>query len=180
MPTSHSNHGFTLIELLTTVAVACVLISMALPSFARLGAHTRVRSVDNALVEALHFARASAVHHGAAVLLCPSNDGQHCADSMRWDHGWLIGTDRDHDNQPDGKPLRVGKGLPAHVSAISSTGRRHVRYRADGASPGSNLSIIICRHGQADGAHSIVVSNAGRIRQGKPTSKQASACAAAE
>lgn len=178
--TMHGHKGFTLIELLITITVASILLAAALPSFARIGAKTRTRTANNDLVEALHYARERAIQAGGDVLLCPSSDAQHCSKSMRWDAGWLIATDRDRDNQPDGKPLRVRTHLPAKVTMISSSGRRHVRYRADGAAPGSNLSIIVCQRGKAKGAHSIVVSNSGRIRQGTPTKNQASACASAE
>lgn len=177
--TNRADIGFTLIELLISLAVASILLAAALPSFARLSARTKARAADNAIVGALHYARNRAIHAGGDVLFCPSSDGRRCSNTTRWDGGWLIATDRDHDNQPDGKPLRVRAHLPANVTMISSSGRRHVRYGADGAAPGSNLSIIVCRHGKAHAARSVVVSNSGRIRQGTPTQNQASACASA-
>ncbi|HET6632917.1 MAG TPA: GspH/FimT family pseudopilin [Rhodanobacteraceae bacterium] len=170
--------GFTLVELLFTLAVAGVLCVLAVPSFARLGARTRLDNVDNGMVAALHFARASAIQGGSAVLLCPSRDGRACSGASDWSIGWLVAADRNHDGVPDGRPLRRGAALGHGLRAVSSSGRRRVRYVADGSAPGSNLSIVVCQAGQADSARKIVVANSGRVRQGTPTDRQAAACAA--
>jgi type IV fimbrial biogenesis protein FimT len=112
-----------------------------------------------------------------ATVFCPSRDGQQCADEERWDHGWLLAADRDHDNQPDGLPLHVNGNYAERLSIQSSAGRRHVRFQADGSARGSNLTFVFCRRGEVGQALRVVVANSGSVRGALASSDQASACA---
>lgn len=172
------SHGFTLIELMFTLAVAAILLAIAAPSFKPVIARSELATAGNEVVGALNFTRQQAVYVSANVLLCPSRDGVTCAHTIHWEGGWLVATDRDGDNQPDAAPIHVQQALPAGVIVLSSRGRTQVRYHADGSAPGSNLSLIVCRHGHADSARLVVVSNAGRPRQGRASTTQAQVCAA--
>lgn len=169
--------GFTLIELLTTLAVGCILMAIAAPSMHSVMARSKVAAANNSMIGALHFARHHAVEFGVRTVLCPSRDGQRCDDSQHWENGWLVATDRNGDNQPDRGPVAVDMPLPPGIVVLSSAGRTHVRYQADGSAPGSNLSMIVCQHGDADDALRIVVSNSGRVRKAKPSDAQAQDCA---
>ena len=171
-----SQAAFTLIELLFTLAVAAILSMIAAPSLQRVLVHNRVIQTNNQLIRALNFARSQAVTHGVATILCPSDDGSRCAPGQDWQGGWLVAMDADHDFQPDSAPQRVFAGFPEGIRVHSSRGRLHVRYRPDGSSPGSNLSLIVCQASEPDTARSVVVSNAGRIRQGTASAAQAQAC----
>ncbi len=171
-----SQAAFTLIELLFTVAIAAILSMIAAPSFKRALVHNRVIQTDNQLIGALNYARSQAVTHGVAAILCPSDDGSRCTSSQNWQGGWLVAHDADHDFQPDAAPQRIFADFPTDIRVHSSRGRLHVRYQPDGSSPGSNLSLIVCQAGEPDTARSVVVSNAGRIRQGTASPAQAKAC----
>ena len=60
-PCQRRSAGLTLLELLIGLAVVSLLISLAAPSFSRMIAMQRVRSINAALVTDLQFARAEAI-----------------------------------------------------------------------------------------------------------------------
>lgn len=170
--------GFTLIELLMTLAIAAILMAAAAPSFRGVAARSRIVTTGNTLVGTLNLARQHAVMSGGKVMLCPSRDGHACDASAHWEQGWLVATDRDGHGTP-GTVLRVQDALPAGTVVISSIGRTRVRYRIDGSSPGTNLSLIVCQQGRLQDARAVVVSNSGRPRQARATPAQAAQCAGA-
>lgn len=171
-------HGFTLIEQIVTLAIAAILIAMAVPAMAGLVSRSAVRNVEDALFSAAQLARISAITHDTHALLCPSIDGRHCSDKPQWQQGWIVALDPDHDGQPNGTILvRHTPGSRVHV--VGSIGRDHVRFRPDGAAPGTNLTLVICPRHRGDGtAHVVIVSNAGRIREARANSNQQARCGA--
>lgn len=174
---SRKHAGFTLIELLMTLAVGSILVAIAAPSMHGVVTKSKLSTANNSIIGALHFARHHAVEFGARTVLCPSSDGQRCNDSQHWENGWLIATDRNGDNQPDAAPAVVNMPLAQGTVILSSVGRTHVRYQADGSAPGSNLSLIVCQRGEPSQALRIVVSNSGRVRKARASDEQAQACA---
>ena len=168
--------GFTLVEQVMVVAIVAVLASIATPSLANLVRRERVKSAQMGFMEALGYARSEAVMRQTRVVFCPSRDQLHCSDENRWEGGWLVGIDRDRDNQPDNGPLRVG---PDHKQLLiqSSGARRRVAFLPDGTAGGSNLTLLFCSPGHAQEPLGVVVSNAGRVRGERPSAEQAVICA---
>lgn len=173
---THSQYAFTLIELLFTLTVAAILMMVAAPSLQRIVTHVRIVQADNLLVRSLNFSRTEAITRGSATILCPSTDGLQCMPGQNWEGGWLVGIDQNHDFQPDDTPVRVFGSLADGLRIHSSRGRLRVRFQPDGSAPGSNISLIVCQADQPDSAHSVVVSNIGRPRQGTATAQQAQSC----
>lgn len=173
---TRSHQAFSLIELMFALAIAAILAMVAAPSLQRALAHNRIIQADNQLVAALNLSRTEAVTRGTAVVLCPSIDGQRCTAGQHWEKGWLVAADQNHDFQPDSTPIHVAGAQADGIRIHSSRGRLRVRYRADGSTPGSNISLIVCRAGQPKSARSVVVSNSGRPRQGTASTAQAMAC----
>lgn len=171
--------GFTLIELLLTVAIMAILAAGALPTFKGLISRNHVLAADNALVGALNFTRQRAVTAAQRTILCPSTDGARCNPNNHWEGGWLVAFDHDHDGQPDAAPLMVQTAIAAGTVIVSTQGRTRVQYHADGSSPGSNVSLVICHRGEPRSARKVVVSNSGRPRQARASAAQAATCAAA-
>lgn len=169
------SRGVTLIELMTAVAILAVLVGIASPSLAGLMRRERVQSAQVDFLAALGYARGEAVLRRTRVLFCPSLDRIHCSEANRWDGGWLVGVDRDRDNQPDEAPLRVGEAH-AQLLILSAASRRHVTFLPDGSASGSNLTLLFCNRDHAGDALGVVVSNAGRARGSRPTGKQAAGC----
>jgi type IV fimbrial biogenesis protein FimT len=171
--------GFTLVEQIAVLAVAAVLACVATPSLACLLARGRLQAAQADLIAALAHARETAVRSGMRTVMCPSRDGAHCSGDVRWEQGWLLGYDRDRDDEPDPGPILVGRALSGGVSVRSSAGRPRTGFRADGSAPGGNLTLLICRHGDPAHVLAVVVANSGRIRGSPADKRQAAACAEA-
>lgn len=170
-------NGWTLVEMVMAMALVAVLAALAVPALGHALARHRVLDADNAFTGALHYARTAAVRNGARVLVCPSQDGRTCLADTRWDRGWLVALDRDHDNQPDASPLLRGKGDPA-LRIVSTHGRTRLVFRASGGAPGGNVTFTLCQQRQMDSVRQLVMSNSGRLRPQRPSAADAAACAA--
>jgi type IV fimbrial biogenesis protein FimT len=166
--------GVTLVEQIMAVAILAVLAGIASPSLASFVRRQRVQSAQMDFLEALGYARGEAVLVRTRVLFCPSRDRKRCSNESRWDSGWLVGIDRNHDNQPDAAPLRVGESY-TRLLIQSSVARRHVTFLPDGSAGGSNLTLLFCSPGGGEPL-GVVVSNAGRARGSRPKGKQATGC----
>lgn len=169
--------GFTLVEQMIALAIAAILVAMAVPAMAGLLSRSAVRVTEDALFSAAQLARSSAITHNTHALLCPSTDGRHCSNVPHWQDGWIVALDRDHDGQPDAAALTSHAPDP-QIRVIGSAGRDHVRFRPNGAAPGTNLSLVVCPHAdQAGHARVVVISNAGRIREAQADAAQQARCA---
>lgn len=171
--------GFTLIECLMTFAILAVLLAIAVPAMGKLTGHTHDQTARNALATSLNQARLAAVTRRGHVIVCPSDDQQHCNRTTQWQHGWLVFANLDHDGtRSDHEPvLGVVQALPAGIAILGTTGRRQVDYRPDGSAPGSNITLTICdRNGGAADVATLVVNQAGRVRRGKATPEAVAEC----
>lgn len=180
MPCTHHFRGFTLIEQVATLAVAAILVAMAIPSMAHLVTRSATRATEDSLFTAAHLARSQAIMHNTHVLLCPSKDGLHCDVDANWQQGWIVAVDHNRDNQPDGTILAHGTPDSDHVRLLGSHGRPRVRFRADGAAAGTNITLLVCPRHDGDGqVQSVVISNTGRIRETHASHTRAVRCRAA-
>jgi len=176
------HRGFTLVELLMGIAVLTVMMLIAVPAFGGLIGRTRGQGARGELDTALSMARLAAISRGKHVVVCPSTDQQHCLHDRQWQHGWLVFADLDHDGDrsADETVVAAAQAQPPGVAILSTRGRLHVDYRRDGSAGGTNLTLTVCDRGAgAEGATSLVVNQAGRVRQGTPTAEAAAECIAA-
>jgi type IV fimbrial biogenesis protein FimT len=90
MTRSAAHPGFTLLELVTALAIAAVVAALGLPGYRAYIADLELRDRVEALVEALSFARAEAIKRGIRVDLCPTSDGELCADHFGCESCWVI------------------------------------------------------------------------------------------
>ncbi len=176
----HAARGTSLVEQIMVLAIMAVLTGMAVPPLRRLLSRDRLQVAQTDFMTALKNARATAATSGIRTVLCPSRDATTCSDEGRWDGGWLMGHDNNHDNQPDDGALHVGNGYHDRLIIHSSSGRHHVRFHPDGSASGSNLTVVFCEPKNAAHTLVVVVSNSGRIRGAPGTPKQQTNCAAAE
>lgn len=178
-PLSKCVRGITLIELIFTIAIGSILCAVSLPALGGLMQSGQSRSAHNALVAALNLARSTAASRQTDVSVCPSRDGATCDNAIWWQNGWIVFSDGNHDGlrNPDETLIHVGQKHDG-MAIASTAGRRHVTYRGDGTSAGTNLTFTFCDRRGTASADTIVISNAGRIRSGKATASQASAACA--
>lgn len=83
-PPGHPAKGFTLLELLVTLAVAGILLTVGVPSFASFIQGQRLKSAASELSYALLFARSEAIKRNADVTVSPNSGG--------WQNGWTVTT----------------------------------------------------------------------------------------
>lgn len=164
--TDRISRGFTLVELMAALAVAAILLTVAVPTFAELQRRARVASARHLLTASLAGARLAAVKLGAPVTVCPSSDGRRCRDDLVWEHGWIIYRDPEVEDQPPS-----AAAILQRIDAIASTlalrgtsGRRRVRFQPTGWAYGSNISLRLCSRPRGSLLGKVIVNNAGRPR----------------
>jgi type IV fimbrial biogenesis protein FimT len=165
--------GFTLIELLVAVAVAATLLTMGVPSFARLLHSARLTDATNALLSSMHLARSEAVKRGSRVTLCKSADGVSCASTGGWEQGWIVFHDVNDDGVRDSTETVIER-TQALASSLRATGNSKVaKYVSFIASGGSRLAgggfqagtVTVCNYSDAGGqGRQITLNAAGRSR----------------
>jgi len=131
--TSSRQGGYTLIELLTTVAVAAVVTTAAVPGLRSFVQNNRIAAQTNELVASLVLARSEAVTRGVATTVCASSDGASCSGSTNWTGGWLVFADAAPLGALDADTdvlLRAHPGLEGGAALTASTAA--ITYRADG------------------------------------------------
>lgn len=168
--------GFTLIEQLVAIAIAAILACMATPSLQGLLERQQLAAAQSGLIGMLAYAREAAIRKGVRTVLCPSLDGLRCSGGNRWEAGWILGYDRDHDEQPDPPLLRTGRAAGSRLTLQSTSGRSFVRFLADGSAGGSNLTFTLCLAGHPQAAWVVAVALSGRIRGAPASEEQATAC----
>ena len=158
--------GLTAIELLTTVAVAIVLLAVGIPGMRGMLVRQEVTVAVTAVMTQLQLARISSVTSGHRIVICPSDDGQQCADTFEWTGGLMVFEDRDGDRQHDqAEPLLryTDPGLSG-VRITTSTGRRKVVYQPEGTAGGTNATFRICPTSERSPPRTVIISNTGRPR----------------
>ncbi len=172
-------NGVTLVELIFTVAIAATLMSISLPALGNLLDSAKSRGARGLLTASLGVARSNAASRHRDVVVCPSSDHAQCDDSIWWQRGWIVYEDANRNRKRDaGETLIEVVDAQPGAAIASSAGRKYIAYREDGSATGTNLTYTICDRRGATQATTLVVNNAGRVRQGTPTAAQsAAACA---
>ena len=121
--------------------------------------------VELIVTTAFAMARIAAITRRTPVAVCPTENGRDCADTIRWEGGWLVFEDRRRLGRPE-RPQVILAASDAvdRVSIRSTDGRRLVRYQPDGRSPGSNVTLSICSLRTGQLVSRTVVNNVGRVR----------------
>jgi type IV fimbrial biogenesis protein FimT len=163
---AHSR-GITLVELLTTLVLALVVLSVAIPSWSSFTQRNAVTAARSEMRTALSMARFAAVHHGRHVTLCPTVDRSNCLqDHTRWHSSYMVFLDEDGNYQRDNGEtlLRLFTPTPTGISIHSSSGRKAIRFASDGSAWGSNVTLRFCSGHSADLNKSLILYGTGRTR----------------
>jgi type IV fimbrial biogenesis protein FimT len=94
--------GFTLIELMITLFIVSILLTVGVPSLKSFMKSNRLIASSNDLVSALHVARSEAIKLNKRVTVCSSSDGKNCANSKKWQQGWIVFVDANDDRTSTG------------------------------------------------------------------------------
>lgn len=161
--------GLTINELVITLAVGSVLVATALPSLQDMLNRQRMASAVNTLISALHLARSEAIRRGGWVSLCPSRDGQACADAgadpAAWHHGYMLYHNSNGDRERDAdEPVLRHFDAIGQLHIFSPRSRDNITYHPTGLSPGSNATFLVCDPRSRIPARHVVLSNSGRPR----------------
>jgi type IV fimbrial biogenesis protein FimT len=175
----HQQTGASLIEQIMVLVIIASLAGMATPPLRKMLVHNQIQTAQSDFISALRHARDTAVTTGKQTLFCPTVDGAHCSEAVRWDTGWILASDANLDNQPDTAPIYAGSGYAGKLAILSSSGRRFVRFHPDGSASGSNLTLLFCQPSTTDNALAVMIANSGRVRGAPATRDQAAGCAQA-
>ncbi len=111
--------GFTLGEVLTALAVLSLSMSLVVPSLESITRSNRRASAINELVATLHLARSEAITRYSQITVCPSRDGETCADAG-WEAGWIRFEDANRNHRLDGDEAVLGASPPVSGIEIRS------------------------------------------------------------
>ncbi len=123
----HKQRGVTLIEQIMVLVIVAALTGMAIPPLRQLLGRNQLQVAQTDFIIALQHAREAAITTGKSTVFCPTRNGTSCSDDARWDSGWLLSHDTDHNDQPDHGPLYSGSDYAGKLTIQSSSGRH---YRA--------------------------------------------------
>ncbi len=162
--------GLTLLNLLMSLAVIAIALTLGVPSFNAISARSQQTVEINRFVSHLQLARSYAVKTGHDHVLCPSRDSSTCLEKTDWKQGYILFEDSDENGlRSPAEPL-VQASRPSGKIGIeiqSTSGRKHVVYRADGRSDGSNLTLTFCDPENDIPPRAVILSNTGRSRISK-------------
>jgi type IV fimbrial biogenesis protein FimT len=171
-------NGFTLIEALAAMIIAAVLLAVAIPAWSHARAAANAGSVRAGLANSLlHAVRHSAIA-GSEVVVCPVAASGKCSGSTNWDLGWMAFADINGDRMPGASETRLagGKALPDGTHLRTTAGRTKLIFQPNGGSAGSNVTFTLCDSRGVTSATTLVLSNSGSFRAGKPTASAAWDC----
>jgi type IV fimbrial biogenesis protein FimT len=161
--------GFTLIELLTTLGVATILLSVAIPGMQEFRKNSRQTGGINELVSGMRIARNTAITTNTRVTVCASENGSACQ-SVGWEKGWIAFVDQDADRtlDTDESVIRAGSGKDG-LTIKSSQFSNNFVFRPNGRVMGASLSqnsgqFTICDDRGVEDAKAIVIDFSGRPR----------------
>jgi type IV fimbrial biogenesis protein FimT len=165
IPTFLRQRGFTLLEFMSSMSIAAVLTTTAVPAFNGLIQRSRITTEINTFVSHLHYARSEAVKRGSRVVICLSTDGLNCSSTEGWHKGWITFADTNANRElnTDEALLHVEMGEENGVE-ITSGQRRRVVYQSTGFSPGTNGTYTFCNPDHPEWAKAVILSNSGRPR----------------
>ncbi len=147
-------HGFTLVELMVTLAIAAILLTSGVPSFANLIKDNRLSTKTNELVTSLSLARSEAIKQGRTVNI---------KRNASWAQGWKIWVDTDGDNNLDpGEEIRVNDGFNNTGVTLTSSGGSQLSYDPQGAA-GVTGTFDICDNRTGETGRRLTIFATGQI-----------------
>lgn len=170
--------GFTLLESLATLAIIGVLSTLVAHSVLSSTARVRLAEARSLLTASVFAAQREATLRGKVVMLCPGRG--RCAGDTRWQGGWEMVVDDDHDRAAGPSDQVVGRQPPLApgVGLVSTAGRARLLFHPNAGNAGSNATFTLCEGSSRAPALLLVLANDGRLRARPAPPGAAAACVA--
>ena len=127
--------GFSLIELLFVLFIVGILSTIAIPTYKRYIATSRLAGHAQFVVETFRLARLEVFTRKVTVSLCASNNGKDCTGSS-WEGGWIVYTDEGIAGTVDGsdevlRRVPAFKGATSFDVVVTEKGIDYIQLRPD-------------------------------------------------
>ena len=167
-PLDRSHAGFSLLELAIVLAAIAMLGGLAMPGLAQLRGEAQLARQQQAVLAALHQARAMAVASGLPAVFClTATDGRCATGAGDLAAGWRVFIEHRTSSPPRFDPqdqLLSETQLPADV-LLQGT-RSAVTYWP-AARAGTTASFVFCDMRHHAPARAVIVSQTGRTRSSR-------------
>lgn len=164
--------GFTLIELMIAIGLSAMLLAMAVPALDQFTSNARQTSAINDFVASIHVARSTAIMTNFRSTVCASANGADC-ESVSWDEGWIVFTDRDSDQSVDaGEAIVASSSGIDGLTILSDEFDETMVYRPNGrvttaSANGSSGQFTVCDYRGSEFAKVLIIDLSGRPRVSK-------------
>ena len=161
-----NNNGFSLIEILTTIAIAGVIASMAIPSYRTTIEKNKVQKERDELARSE--ARSTAITKSGTTVICASDDTSTCSQSGDWTDGWIVFINNDadltaYDSSTD-LLLKVSDGIDGEHSLLWSDGGSEVVFESSGEVSHSGTFTFCGNSANARRSRALIVYPTGSFR----------------
>jgi len=156
----HRYEGFTLLEVLTSLAIASILVTAAVPAMQDFIIRNRMSTEVNTFVASLYLARSESVKRLQDVSLCPTTTGTSCDNVKEWSEGWMVYADVDNNNSYSAGDVVIQQN-PKLPNRFANSGKTtYITFNPRGSSNAGSFSFTDTG-GIAD-PRCITLSSAGR------------------
>ena len=159
--------GFTLIELMTTLGVATILLSIAVPGIQQFKMNARQTNSINDFVSVMRLARNTAITNNMRVTVCATSDGSACA-SVSWNSGLIAFVDRDADRVRDvNEPVIRSVAAMDNIDITSAEFANYFVFRPNGRVMSSTVNqnsgqFTVCDERGSTHSKAIMIELSGR------------------
>ncbi|WP_353237902.1 GspH/FimT family pseudopilin [Limnohabitans sp.] len=164
-------HGFTLLEALVAMALLGILVGLAAPAMSGLRTRQQLQGQGEAFLNSLVLARSEALRRQQRVSICAQGLDAQCDTLGRWQQGWLVFADTNHNGLRDSGEVLIEarSAVPVAIQVgVSNTVKTYFSYNAEGRSASASGAFMagtwrFCRPGSSAGWQ-VVVNALGRPR----------------
>ncbi|WP_083501338.1 GspH/FimT family pseudopilin [Legionella quateirensis] len=152
--------AFTLVELLVTLCVLSILLMVAIPAFRTMVLNNRLASNTDSLVNALNYARSTALNQAMTIKVCPLGSPGSTTCGADWSSGWIIVT------QPtSGAATLLKSQQSTNVDPTLTGNTTEVLFDRYGLST-TQSNFTLCDNRGGTFAHSVEVLATGYVQTG--------------
>lgn len=158
--------GFTLTELMTTISIAAILLTVGIPTFARINDTSLMRQQIQSAQMIVATARSQAIIQRAFVTVCALNDNNEC--HRDWQNTITAFQDANNNQLLESEDRILYSVAPVDNSKIvRQFNRDFIRFRPSGDAFATNGTMKICLNSDQPIVKTLILSGTGRIRRGQ-------------